>query len=140
MKKRSIYLLLLITIVLGGSGYFFVTSGKINRVTTTTPAGTSNDPFPLDDPNARYYVESNGSGKNLRYVLNYEKSSDPQHPQAIWVSKESNVLLKEYVGKDIIISGSFINEMRQVECIQDPCPPIETTIIDIKSVHLKNPN
>ena len=92
-------------------------------------------PFPLDDQNARYYIE-NLSEDN--FVLNYAKNTDPQHPNAIYISKETKVPIKQYLGKNLTVEGRFVKETHKVTCIQAPCPPQTSTFIYIETIKVKN--
>ncbi len=124
----NVILLAFIVVLLGVSAYFTVGKHSISPYLPFTQKISA--PFSLSDSNARYYLEKQGS----RYTLNYAKGD--ANPISIYVSSDTKISLDQYVGQNLIVTGEFKKEKRQVECIKAPCNSIDETVIHPTGIEL----
>lgn len=123
-------ILIVIIVALVGAGIYFVSTRQIAPF-TPTPLPTVSLPFPLNDQLSRYYLEKLGNS----FVLTYEKTAE--QPVSVYVSSDTKISLENYLGKDLIVSGEFIEETNAVQCIKAPCEPVSSTVVRLKSIATK---
>lgn len=129
MKLQRIVLITVIVLFILGAFYLQLSTMPLFRKVEQT---SDQNPFSLNDRNARYYLEK----LNENFVLYYVKDKNP--PVSIYASKDTKIGLEQYLGRDLVVTGRFVKEVdKDIVCIQAPCDPITYTVVRLENIKVK---